>query len=100
MSHEYRVTIAVPMSGTDRVQSALKAKIGPLIDELERAIALLGVEPVVVDTTVRLKMKGEARPLLPANGLPTDDPERMSGRFEAGTLTEADVVKMKARAAE
>lgn len=59
MSHEYRVAIAIPLSGTDRVQSALKAKIGPLIDDLEQKIVALGMEATITDTTVRLKVKGE-----------------------------------------
>lgn len=54
MSHEYRVTIAVPLSGTDRAQSAIKAKIGPLLDKFEADLKAMDLAPVVADSTVRL----------------------------------------------
>ena len=53
-SHEYRVTLTVPLSGSDREQSANKAKIHPLIDDLEEKIKALGLDVLIEDSTVKL----------------------------------------------
>lgn len=56
-SHEYRIAVTIPLSGSDRVQSAAKAKISPLIDEFEAQVKALGLQVTVEDTTVKLKVK-------------------------------------------
>lgn len=53
-THEYRISIVVPLSGSDREQSKAKAQIAPLLDKLEEDIRALGLTVAVEDNTVKL----------------------------------------------
>ena len=42
-SHEYRLSLTIPLSGSDREQSAKKAQNHPLIDTLEEAMDIFNL---------------------------------------------------------
>ena len=60
-THEYRLAITVPLSGSDREQSAHKAAIHPLIDALEEGIKALGLSVTIEDGTVKLGRGKQAK---------------------------------------